>query len=251
MNIESAIAHVLVVEDDPSIMAVIQGLLEEAGYFVSTANDGQVGLSKALSATCDLVILDLNLPKISGLDVCRQVKVDKPNLPVLMLTARAEDSDIVAGLEIGADDYLTKPFSPRELLARVRARLRPQSRANLSTVSETTEVEPKQSVEAIYEHVLRFDDLEIDGPRMIVRRAGKEISLTSREFEVVYLLASNPGRVISRENLLQEAWGIVTDGYRINVSIMMSRIRKKIEDDQDNPQFILTVRGVGYKFREN
>ena len=251
MNQDDAIAHVLVVEDDASIMAVIQGLLEEAGYFVSTASDGQAGLSKALSAPCDLVILDLNLPKISGLDVCRQVKIDRPNLPVLMLTARAEDSDIVAGLEIGADDYLTKPFSPRELLARVRARLRSQSRANLSTVSESAEAEPKQSVAAIYEHVLRSDDLEIDGPRMTVRRAGREVSLTSREFEVVYLLASNPGRVVSRDNLLQEAWGIITDGYRINVSIMMSRIRKKIEDDPDNPQFILTVRGVGYKFREN
>lgn len=239
------IAKILVVEDDWSIGGLIQDTLVEAGYGCTLEADGLEGLRLALSDKFDLVLLDLNLPSLSGLDICEQIKAQKPHLPVLILTARTSESDVVAGLEKGADDYVAKPFRPRELLARVRTRLKERTRKVIAGLKAQEAATPTNSAELI-----RIGEVEIDAERMRVTKSGALIDLSAREFDFLFLLASHAGRPFSRNVLLQELWDSEVEEYKSNISVFVSRLRRKIEADPDNPKYLLTVHGVGYRFVE-
>ena len=239
------IAKILVVEDDWSIGGLIQDTLVEAGYGCTLEADGLEGLRLALSDKFDLLLLDLNLPSLSGLDICEQVKAQKPNLPVLILTARSSESDVVAGLEKGADDYVAKPFRPRELLARVRTRLKERTRKVIAGLKAQEEVAPVSAAD-----LLKIGEIEIDADRMRVTKSGSLIELSAREFDFLYLLASHAGRPFSRNVLLQELWDSEVEEYKSNISVFVSRLRRKLEADPDNPKYLLTVHGVGYRFVE-
>lgn len=228
-------AKILLIEDDAAIHDLIRVNVEGAGYSFDHAGDGESGLSKALCGECNLVILDLNIPKLSGLDVCRRIRATKPNLPIIMLTAQSSEVDKVVGLELGADDYVTKPFSVRELMARVRARLRSQS----SDGGSASDGEASELV---------VGELTIDLERRRVLKRGVKVDLTQKEFELVLLLASNAGRPFTREQLLETIWGLSASSYESNVNTLITRLRKKIEDDQANPRYLLTVYGYGYRF---
>ncbi len=239
------IAKILVVEDDWSIGGLIQDTLVEAGYGCTLEADGLEGLRLALSDQFDLILLDLNLPSLSGLDICEQVKAQRPMLPVLILTARSSEVDVVAGLEKGADDYVAKPFRPRELLARVRTRLKERTRRVIAGLKSQEAAAPEQAVET-----LTIGEIQIDADRMRVTKAGNLIELSAREFDFLYLLASHAGRPFSRNVLLQELWESDVEEYKSNISVFVSRLRRKIEADPDNPKYLLTVHGVGYRFVE-
>lgn len=239
------IAQILVVEDDWSIGGLIQDTLVEAGYGCTLEADGLEGLRLALSDRFDLILLDLNLPSLSGLDICEQIKAQKPSLPVLILTARSSESDVVAGLEKGADDYVAKPFRPRELLARVRTRLKERTRKVIAGLKAQENAAPIANSE-----LLTIGEIEIDADRMRVTKAGVAIELSAREFDFLYLLASHAGRPFSRNVLLQELWDSEVEEYKSNISVFVSRLRRKIEADADNPRYLLTVHGVGYRFVE-
>jgi DNA-binding response OmpR family regulator len=220
--------RVLVVEDEPGIVQFVSQGLTEAGYAVDAAADGQAGLDYARAAPYDAVVLDLMLPDMDGLEVCRQLRA-KSDTPVLMLTARGDAMDRVVGLELGADDYLPKPFEPRELLARLRAILRRRQapgRAN----------------------VLRFGRLEIDRDARLVRVDGAERTLTGHQFTLLLVLAENAGRVLSRDTLMDRAKGEALEAFDRSIDVHVSRIRAAIEDDPRRPRRILTVRGAGYVF---
>lgn len=245
MNSDSSLARILVVEDDPAIGIVLRDTLTDSGYSCVLESDGVEGLKQALDGTFDLLILDLNLPRLSGLDICHEVKLKHPLLPIIMLTARNTEADVVAGLEKGADDYIAKPCRPNELLARVRARLRDKMRrmmASIESKSETTRNEQAQTIV--------LGALAIDPDRLRVTKHGVPIELSAREFDFLYLLASNPGRPFRRNVLLQQLWDMELENYDPNISVFVSRLRKKIEDDPDAPRYLLTVHGVGYRFAE-
>lgn len=241
------VAKILVVEDDEGIITVVRDVLQDAGYACDMSMDGIDGMQRGTSGGYDLIILDIALPKLNGLDVCRQVKAAAPDLPIIMLTARSEEADVVAGLEVGADDYVLKPFRPKELLARVRARLRDATQkkiraANPAFAAPGSELAPSGTI--------AIGDLTIDTERMRVLKRGEALSLSAREYQIVALLAMNAGRPFGREELLEKVWDFAAEDYGVNVSVMMSRLRRKIEDDQDNPKYLLTVRGIGYRFVE-
>ncbi len=228
---------VLLIEDDQSTCDVIECHLLNDGFGVDRAADGESGLAKALEGAYDLVILDLNLPLLNGIDVCTRIRESRLDVPIIMLTSRSSEIDKVIGLEIGADDYVVKPFSIHELMARVRARLRWQHRANKSELPE------KGSV-------LSFGPLAID---MIKRKALLNCSvlpLTLKEFDVLAFLANHPGRPFSRSELLHAVWGLASAGYEDNVTQLVVRLRKKLELNPDSPLFIKTVMGIGYRFIE-
>jgi len=227
--------RILVVEDSRDMAELLTLHLKDLGCDVDWAADGLSGLEKAESEPCDLVILDLMLPGLDGLEVCRRMRNHVAYVPILMLTAKLTEVDRVLGLEIGADDYLTKPFSIRELLARVKAILR---RVDALRVAHVTA--PAQR--------LRVGVIEIDPERRTVNAAGKEIELTPKEFDLLTEMARNPGRVYSRSRLLDQVWGYGHIGYEHTVNSHINRLRAKIEKDPRNPQYILTVWGVGYKF---
>lgn len=226
-------AKILIVDDEPNIVDILKANLEREGYATITATDGATGLEMGISMKPDLILLDCMLPRMDGFDVCRKLRL-QTNIPILMLTAKSEEIDKVLGLELGADDYITKPFSVREVLARVKAQLRRMSLAE-SEISDNSKM-------------LKFGELEIDTDAYQVRRAGNVLELTLREFELVRFLAQNAGQVFSREALLEKVWGYEYYGDVRTVDVTVRRTREKLEPDQSNYRYILTKRGVGYYF---
>jgi len=222
---------ILVVDDEPKIVELARDYLEHAGFSVRTAADGRVALDVARREHPDLIVLDLGLPGLDGLDVTRQLRRDS-NLPVIMLTARDDELDKLLGLELGADDYLTKPFSPRELVARVRAVLR---RADASVEPATAEI-------------IRAGDLTLDLPRMRADLAGRSVDLTATEFQLLAALARQPGRIFTRSQLLDAVHGVAFESYERAIDTHIKNIRRKLEPDPRRPIHVLTVYGVGYRF---
>ncbi len=228
---------VLVVEDDPNIVDLIEIHLNDLGCSVIRAADGMRGLAAAEGASFDLIILDLMLPYVDGLEVCRRLRMQQINTPILMLTAKSEEIDKVLGLETGADDYLTKPFSIRELIARVKAILR-----RTSLLKEQQKKAPK--------NLLDFGDLIIDIEKRKVSLHEKRVELSPKEFELLALMAANPGKSYDRQQLLTLVWGYDFDGFEHTVNSHINRLRRKIEPQADQPRYILTTWGVGYRFNE-
>jgi two-component system alkaline phosphatase synthesis response regulator PhoP len=222
--------RILIVEDEPNMVAGLRDNFEFEGYEVITAPDGVAGLERALSETPDLVILDVMMPRMSGLDVCKQLKAKRPTLPIIMLTARGQEVDKVVGLELGADDYVTKPFSIRELLARVKAVLRRSTTA------------PKE------QESFSFGEVEVNLKSCQVSRAGKELDFSSKEFELLKYFLCHPGEALSRDRLLEEVWGYDRFPTTRTVDAHIVRLRQKVEPRPEEPRFILTVHGTGYKF---
>ena len=224
-------AKILVVDDEREIVSVIRAYLEQNGFRVVTAVDGQEALTVFRHEQPDLVILDLNLPRIDGLDVCRTIRKES-NTPVIMLTARVEEADRLIGLELGADDYVDKPFSPREIVARVRAVLRRSQGAP----------QPTDTIAA--------GDIRLDRTRHAVTVGGQPVDLTPTEFNLLAAMAAQPGRAFSRMDLLDAAQGVSFEGYERTIDVHIRNLRHKIERDPKQPEHILTVYGVGYKFTE-
>jgi DNA-binding response OmpR family regulator len=226
--------RILVVDDEPIVREVLARYLEREGYAVEVAEDGERAIERYTATTPDLVLLDLMLPRIDGLEVFRRMRDngrDTPRAAVIMLTAKGDEADRIVGLELGADDYVTKPFSPREVVARVRAVLRRGAEATSDG-----------------DAVLAFDDLEIDAHRREVRRSGQVIHLTRKEFDLLHLLASSPGHTFTRAELLEEVWDFAWSGDSDTVTVHVRRLREKIEDDASAPRRLVTVWGVGYRF---
>jgi DNA-binding response OmpR family regulator len=228
--------HVLVVDDDPTVSDVVRRYLERADYEVSLAADGPAALTAAAAHRPDLVVLDLMLPGIDGLEVCRRLRGRDPELPVVMLTALGEESDRVVGLSLGADDYMTKPFSPRELVLRIQSVLRRASRS----------AEASQAASA----TLRDGELVVDPARRVARLRGKQLALTVREFDLLFFLMRYPGRAFRRGELLEAVWGW-TFGDQSTVTVHVRRLREKIEDNPADPRRIVTVWGVGYRYERD
>ena len=223
---------ILVVDDEPRIVQLVRDSLEHGGFTVLVASDGAAALRTARTGRPDLVILDLGLPGLDGLDVARALRRDG-EVPIIMLTARTEESDKLVGLELGADDYLTKPFSPKELVARVRAVLRRAEGLRSPT------------------DVIRVgSDVELDVPRMEARFGGRRIELTKTEFQLLSTMARQPGRVFTRAQLLDAVRGVAFESYERAIDAHVKNIRKKIEPDPRSPRHLLTVFGVGYRFAE-
>jgi len=223
-------SKILIVEDEPDMVTGLRDNFELEGYKVSVARDGEEGLKKALEEMPDLIVLDLMLPKMSGLDVCRNLRKSNFLAPILMLTARGQELDKVLGLEIGADDYITKPFSLNELLARVRAHLRRASH-KVATVEHYS-----------------FGDVVVDFQKFKASKNGSPIELSPREFELLKFLVNNGGETITREQLLDAVWGYDTMMFTRTVDNHIAKLRQKIEDDPESPVFILTIYRVGYRF---
>ncbi len=224
-------SRVLIVEDDPNVAEVVARYLAREGYEVEIVADGALGLERALADLPDLVVLDLMLPSLDGLEVCRRLRAQAP-VPVIMLTARGEEADRIVGLELGADDYIAKPFSPRELTARVKAVLRRASGPL------TAQQEPA---------VLRAGDLVVDVVVHEAHLADEPVALTSKEFDLLAHLMRNPRKAFRREELLEEVWGF-SYGDTSTVTVHVRRLREKIEADPSNPRYVCTVWGVGYRF---
>ena len=222
--------RILVVEDEPNMVAGLRDNFEFEGYEVVTAPDGVAGLERALTESPDLVILDVMMPRMSGLDVCKQLKAKKPSIPIIMLTARGQEVDKVVGLELGADDYVTKPFSIRELLARVKAVLR--------------RAKPAAKQQDKYS----FGEIELDTRSCQVSRKGRQVEFSSKEFELLKYFLSHPGETLSRDRLLEEVWGYDRFPTTRTVDAHIVRLRQKVEPRPEEPRFILTVHGTGYKF---
>jgi DNA-binding response OmpR family regulator len=223
---------VLVVDDDPTVSDVVRRYLEQDGCRVTVVADGLAALAAVAAAPPDLVVLDLMMPGIDGLEVCRRLRRDLPHLPIVMLTALGEEADRVVGLEVGADDYVTKPFSPRELVLRVRSVLR-----RAAPAAAAPEVPA----------VLRDGDLRVDTARRIVSLAGRPLTLTVREFDLLVFLLAHPARAWSRAQLLDQVWGWQF-GDQSTVTVHVRRLREKIETDPAAPRRILTAWGVGYRY---
>ena len=226
--------RVLIIEDDPSLMLGLTTALEAEGYGVLGARTGPEGLRLAQKERPDLILLDLMLPGMSGFEICKRIRDDDLRSTVMMLTSRSEENDRVFGLELGADDYVTKPFSLRELLARVRAHLRRE--------------EVRGPTEPEHQARLRFGDIVVDLDRHEVRRAGALRPLTRREFRLLEYFIHHPSEVLSRERLLKEAWGHAEQQTTRTVDNHVLRLRKHIEPDPENPRYIKTARGAGYLF---
>lgn len=222
---------ILVVEDEPKMMKLARDYLEQSNYRVVTAADGRTALAVFREERPNLVVLDLNLPGMDGLDVCRALRRES-DVPIIMLTARVEEMDRLIGLELGADDYITKPFSPRELVARIRAVLR------------------RVQGDVYQPGLLRSGDLEIDLPGYRVSRNGEQLSLSRTEFNLLAVLAQHPGQTLSRAQLLNQLHGIAYDGFDRSIDAHIKNLRRKLEPDPADPQYILTVYGVGYKFTD-
>ena len=223
-------ARILIVEDEPNMVAGLRDNFEYEGYDVIAARDGAEGLERALNEAPDLVVLDVMMPKMSGLDVCKQLKSRRPSLPVIMLTARGQEVDKVVGLELGADDYVTKPFSIRELLARIKAVLR---RAPLAAKDQER---------------YAFGDVEVNLRTCQVSRAGRPMEFSAKEFDLLRYFLSHPGETLSRDRLLEKVWGYNSFPTTRTVDAHIVRLRQKLEPKPEEPRFILTVHGIGYKF---
>lgn len=222
--------RILIVEDEPRMVSGLRDNFEYEGYTVITAYDGVEGLERALTESPDLIVLDVMMPRMSGLDVCKQLKAKRPSLPIIMLTARGQEVDKVVGLELGADDYVTKPFSIRELVARVKAVLR------------RAQVPMKQSER------VSFGDVELDLKSCRITRGGAQVELSSKEFELLKYFTSHPGESLSRERLLEDVWGYEYFPTTRTVDAHIVHLRQKLEPNPEQPQFFLTVHGTGYKF---
>jgi DNA-binding response OmpR family regulator len=229
--------HILVAEDQADIRDLLVMNLRGAGYHVAAVADGAAALASQAESASDLLILDLMMPALDGLEVCKALRARGHGTPILMLTAKSTELDRVLGLELGADDYLTKPFSLAELLARVKALLR---RAEMQRASPDAK-EPR---------VLRNGSLEIEPAKRLVRHAGTPVEFTALEFDLLLHFAKHPGHVFSRAQLLDAVWGYSHDGYEHTVTTHINRLRNKLEADPMRPQLILTVRGAGYKLRD-
>lgn len=227
---------VLVIEDDRDIADLVALHLREAGCTVELMHDGQEGLAAAQRQPYDLIILDLMLPGLDGLSVCRELRRGPRYLPILMLTSKSAEIDRVLGLELGADDYLTKPFSIRELVARVNALFR-----RVEAIGRSADAAPPP--------VIVIGDMRIETDKREVTLRGDSVELTAREFDLLLYFARHPGRVFTRAQLLDQVWGYGHEGYEHTVNSHINRLRAKIERDPANPQYVLTVWGVGYKFR--
>ena len=230
---------VLIIEDDQQIVELLEIHLQDMDCQLAKAYDGQKGLELALAESHDLIILDLVLPSMDGLEICRRLRGKEVNSPILMLTAKAEEIDKIIGLEMGADDYMTKPFSVRELLARVKAIFR-----------RTDRFSEKKSLTSNSNHI-KAGDLTIDNDKRKVTIQDKRIDLSPKEFELLNLMASNPGKSYSRTQLLNLIWGYEFEGYEHTVNSHINRLRNKIEPDIQTPIYILTTWGVGYRFSED
>lgn len=229
---------VLIVEDDPDLVELLKIHLGDLDCHLDIAMDGQTGLDKAIAGEFDLMVLDVMLPKMDGLEVCRRLRAKEVRTPILMLTARSEEIDKVLGLEMGADDYLTKPFSVREFIARVKAILR------------RSELWQKQAPANGGTAVLSFGPLKIDIDKRKVTIDDKRVELSPKEFDLLNLLASNPGKSYDRARILDLVWGYEFEGYEHTVNSHINRLRSKIEPDLSKPTYILTTWGVGYRFNE-
>jgi two-component system response regulator VicR len=225
---------VLIIEDERSISDIIKFNLIKEGFDIETAYDGETGLSKALEWKPDLILLDIMLPVMDGFQVCKKVR-EVSGVPILMLTAKEEEVDKVLGLELGADDYITKPFGMRELIARIKANMR--------------RMDPDNGLKAVPPQIQTFGNLEIDLNRYEIRKNGTALDLTLREFELLKYLAERENKVFSREQLLEEVWGYEYYGDIRTVDVTVRRLREKLEDDSSDPQYIMTKRGIGYYFR--
>lgn len=223
--------RILIIEDEESILMALEDNLRLEGYEVASAEDGEKGLSMAGEQKFDLIILDIMLPKMDGFEVCKQLRKEGIGTPILMLTAKGQEIDKVLGLELGADDYVTKPFSPRELLARIKALLRRARQFQQGTQS------------------FKFGDFEIDFGKYEAKKGGKIVYLTALEFSMLHFLIQNRDKVVSRDAILDEVWGRDVYIQPRTVDKHIGELRKKLEEDPSNPEFILGVRGVGYKFK--
>jgi two-component system, OmpR family, alkaline phosphatase synthesis response regulator PhoP len=221
---------ILIVEDEESILMPLEDNLKLEGYEVSCARDGLEGLSMAAEHPFDLIVLDIMLPKLDGFEVCKRLRQDRVMTPILMLTAKSQEVDKVLGLELGADDYVTKPFSSRELLARIKAILRRVE-------------EPHRGID-----FYRFDAIELDFVKYEATKKGQSVPLTALEFSLLHFLVQNKGRVVHRNEVLDSVWGkdVYVDARTVDKHI--SLLRRKFEDDPQEPKYILSVRGIGYKF---
>jgi DNA-binding response OmpR family regulator len=224
--------RILIIEDEPAMVAGLRDNFEYEGYDVISAGDGVEGLDRALADDPDLVVLDVMMPLMSGLDVCKQLKARQPSIPIIMLTARSQEIDKVVGLELGADDYVTKPFSIRELIARVKAVLR------------------RVSQPPVAPEVYRFSDVEVNIRANEVRRAGAPVDLSAKEFALLAFFISHPAETLSRDRLLDEVWGYENYPSTRTVDTHVLHLRQKLEPNPEEPRFILTVHGIGYKFVE-
>lgn len=239
---------VLIVDDEQSIRTLLKFNLEKDGYEVTAAIDGAEGLAKASTNEFDFIILDLMLPKMDGMEVCKRLRQDKINTPILMLTAKDDELEKIIGLELGADDYMTKPFSPREVLARMKAIFR-RSAANQPAQNSQNENKLAHTSESLSDvATVCVGDIEInlDDFRVIVR--GEPVEMTPKEFELLKYMANRVNRTLSREQLLQRIWNFDYTGETRIVDVHISHLREKIELDTKNPEYIKTVRGFGYKF---
>lgn len=221
---------ILIIEDEKDMVTGLMFNLEARDYEVIVAYDGEAGLIKALDEKPDLVLLDIMLPKLNGYEVCKRLKKEVPELPIIMLTAKSQEAEIVTGLELGADDYITKPFSVLELLARIKAVLR------------------RGELDSSDSEVHQFGALEIDFNKYIAQKNGKTIKLTPREFEILRYFISRKGEIISRDDLLGEIWGYETFPYTRTIDAHIAKLRHKTEEKPEEPKLIITVHGIGYKF---
>ncbi len=221
--------RILIIEDDPSLLRGLKDNFEFAGYIVETASTGVEGLDASLNSNPDLIILDLMLPEMNGYEICRLIREEGLNIPIIMLTAKSQESDIVLGLNLGADDYVTKPFSIRELLARTEAFLRRRRKS-----------EPE---------VIEFGECKMDLAGQVFIREGKEVKLSPKEFRLLRHFLLNPNRVLSRDEILNKVWGYNQYVTSRSIDRFVTTLRKKIEPDSRNPTFIITIREIGYKFR--
>jgi two-component system alkaline phosphatase synthesis response regulator PhoP len=223
--------RILIIEDEPDLIKGLKLNLSDEGFDVDWAADGIEGLRKAVEEAPDLIILDIMLPEMDGLEVCRKLRQKYISIPIIMLTAKGEEIDKVVGLEIGADDYITKPFSIRELIARIKARLR-------HAESE------KESIPELFS----FGDIEIDFARYKIRRKGKELDVTSLEMDILKYFITHSGEVVSRNDLLDKIWGYENYPTTRTIDNHILKLRKKIEDDPSHPRYIISVYGGGYRF---
>jgi two-component system alkaline phosphatase synthesis response regulator PhoP len=239
---------ILVVDDEPSIVTLLKFNLEKEGYQVETADNGRDGYEKAKTNAFDFLILDVMLPFMDGMDITKKLRRDKIDTPILILTARDDQVDKIIGIEVGADDYLTKPFSPREVIARMKAIFRREEIIRHEIEENKTLTKQSEDIEE-RKGFIRAGEIEVNQDEFIVKVRGEQIELTLKEFELLVYFMKRTGRVISRDSLLNRIWNFDFDGQTRIVDVHVSHLREKIEKNPKKPEYLLTVRGVGYKFQ--